>query len=319
VGRAAARAFAARGASVALLARGEDGLEGARADVERAGGHALAISVDVAESDAVEAAAARVEAELGPIDVWVNNAMVSVFSPFKDMTADEFRRVTEVTYLGCVHGTMAALRRMRPRDAGSIVQVGSALAYRSIPLQSAYCGAKSAIRGFTDSLRCELRHEKSRVHLTMVQMPALNTPQFGWSKSRMPRKAQPVPPIFQPEVAARAIVWASLHRRREIYVGWPSVKAIVFGAKLAPGIGDEVLGRTGYDAQQTGEPRDPSAPNNLFAPVAGDHGAHGSFDDRAKARSFALWATLHKVPLAIALGSLAVGAAAISMKWKPGR
>ncbi len=314
VGRAAARAFAAQGASVALLARGEDGLEGARADVERAGGRALAISVDVAESESVEAAAARVEAELGPIDVWVNNAMVSVFSPFKDMTAEEFRRVTEVTYLGCVHGTMAALKRMMPRNSGSIVQVGSALAYRSIPLQSAYCGAKSAIRGFTDSLRCELLHDKSRVHLTMVQMPALNTPQFGWSKSRMPRKAQPVPPIFQPEVAARAIVWASLHRRRELYVGWPSVKAIVFGAKLAPAVGDEVLGRTGYDAQQTNEPSDPSAPNNLFAPVAGDHGAHGSFDHRAKARSFALWVALHKWPLAVALGSVAAGAVAIAMK-----
>ena len=316
VGRAAARAFAASGASVALLARGQEGLDGARADVENTGARALAIAVDVAESDAVEAAAARVEAELGPIDVWVNNAMVSVFSPFKDITAEEFRRVTEVTYLGCVYGTMAALRRMRTRDAGAIVQVGSALAYRSIPLQSAYCGAKSAIRGFTDSLRCELRHEKSRVHLTMVQMPALNTPQFAWSKSRMPRKAQPVPPIFQPEVAARAIVWASRHRRRELYVAWPSVKAIVFGAKLAPAIGDEVLARTGYDAQQTNEPRDPAAPNNLFAPVPGDRGAHGSFDDRAKARSFGLWSALHKVPLAIALGSLAVGAAAISLKRK---
>jgi NAD(P)-dependent dehydrogenase (short-subunit alcohol dehydrogenase family) len=313
VGRATALAFAARGARVALLARGAKGLEGARAEVERAGGTALAISTDVADSPAVEAAAARVEAELGPIDIWVNNAMVSIFAPFKEVTSEEFRRVTEVTYLGQVHGTMAALKYMLPRNRGTIIQVGSALAYRSIPLQSAYCGAKAAIRGFTDSIRCELLHEKSDVHVTMVQMPALNTPQFGWTKSRMPRKAQPVPPIFQPEVAARAIVWASQHKRRELYVGWPTVKAILLGSKLAPAIGDLVLGRMGYEDQQTPEARDPDAPNNLFSPVPGDRGSHGTFDARATPRSPALWASLHRVPLLLAAGILASGATAIAM------
>jgi NAD(P)-dependent dehydrogenase (short-subunit alcohol dehydrogenase family) len=312
VGRATARAFAARGAHIALLARGHDGLEATRDEVERAGGRALAISVDVADADAVEAAAARVEAELGPVDIWVNNAMASVFAPFAELTAEEFRRVTEVTYLGYVHGTMAALRRMLPRDRGTIVQVGSALAYRSIPLQSAYCGAKAATRGFTDSIRCELLHDRSRVRISMVQMPALNTTQFGWTRSRMPKKAQPVPPIFQPEVAARAILHAADHAPREMYVGWPTVKAIVFGSKVAPAVGDRVLGRMGYSAQQTSEDRDPSTPDNLFGPVQGDAGAHGPFDSRATSRSPALWARTHRVAIGLLIASMGAG---ITLRW----
>src|SRR5215203_526483 len=231
VGRATAVAFAKRGAHVGLLARGRDGLEGARAEVESAGGKALLVPTDVSDAGAVERAARRIEEEFGPIDVWVNNAMTSVFSPVKEMTPDEFRRVTEVTYLGYVYGTLAALRRMLPRNRGSIVQVGSALAYRGIPLQAAYCASKHAVQGFTESLRSELIHDRSDVQLTMVQMPALNTPQFGWVRSRPPRKPQPVPPIFQPEVAAEAIVWAAQHRRNEFWVGWPAVKAS-WGNKL---------------------------------------------------------------------------------------
>lgn len=294
VGRAAAQMFAkTEGAHIGLLARGEDGLEGARRDVEALGGRALVIPCDVADADAVEAAAARVEAEFGPIDVWVNNAMASVFSPVKEMTAAEFRRVTEVTYLGTVHGTLAALKRMLPRDRGHIVQVGSALAYRGIPLQAAYCASKHATQGFMDSLRSELLHDKSRVVVTMVQMPALNTPQFGWVKSRLPGKAQPVPPIFQPEVAAEAIVFASKNRRREIYVGLPTVIAIL-GNKVLPGLGDWYLGKTGYQGQQTAEPEDPQRPDNLYAPVPGDAGAHGRFDDRASRFSPQLWTNLHR-------------------------
>ncbi len=234
VGRATAQRFAKKGARIGLLARGIDGLEGARRDVEKLGGKALVIPVDVADADQVEAAAARIEAELGEIDIWINNAMTSVFSPIKEMTPEEFRRVTEVTYLGYVYGTLAALKRMLSRDRGVIVQVGSALAYRGIPLQSAYCAAKHAVQGFCDSLRCELLHDQSHVRLTMVQLPALNTPQFGWVKSRLARKAQPVPPIFQPEVAAEAIYFAAHNPRREFYVGMPSVKAIVAN-KIAPG------------------------------------------------------------------------------------
>src|SRR2546429_4936398 len=263
VGRATVRAFARQRADVGLLARGVDGLEGARREVEAAGGRALAIPTDVADADQVEAAAERVERELGPIDVWVNNAMVSVFSPVKELPADEVKRVTEVTYLGVVYGTLAALKRMLPRNRGAIVQVGSALAYRSIPLQSAYCAAKHAVAGFTDSLRCELIHDKSKVRLTMVQMPALNTPQFSWVKSRLKHKTKPVPPIFQPEVGARAIYWAAHHGRRELYVGWPTVEAIVAN-KVAPGVLDHYLGRTGFQSQQTSEPENPDRPDNLW-------------------------------------------------------
>ncbi len=310
VGRAAAQAFGKRGACVGLLARGRDGLNGAKRDIEEAGGKALALPTDVSDPKQVEDAAAAVEKKFGPVDIWVNDAMVSVFSPFKEMTAEEFKRVTEVTYLGTVYGTMSALRRMLPRDRGSIVQVGSALAYRSIPLQSAYCGAKHGIMGFTDSIRCELIHDNSNVHITMVQMPALNTPQFGWVKNRLPRKPQPVPPIYQPEVAAEAIVWAAHHRRREVYVGSSTTMAIL-GQKIAPEALDHYLGRTGYESQQYDGAADPKRPNNLWKPVPGDHGAHGEFDSRAHTHSWQLWLDLNRgwlgVAAVAALGALAAG------------
>lgn len=306
VGRAAVREFAQHGADIGLLARGRDGLEAAKREVEAAGGRALVLPVDVADAAAVEAAAEQVERELGPIDVWVNNAMVSVFSPIKEMTAEDFRRVTEVTYLGAVHGTMAALKRMQTRDRGCIVQVGSALSYRSIPLQSAYCAAKHAMRGFTDSLRCELINDGSKVRVTMVQLPALNTPQFDWTKTRLPRRAQPVPPIYQPEVAAEAIYWAAHHNRREVNVGLPTVAAIV-GNKIAPGFLDRYLGNTGYDGQQTQEREDPTKPNDLFDPLPGDHGAHGRFDDRAFTFSPQFWVTKNRGALAAGAALLALG------------
>jgi short-subunit dehydrogenase len=298
---------------VGLIARGREGLENARREIEEAGGHALVLPADVADADRVDLAAAEVERTLGPIDVWINNAMASVFSPAWDMSADEYRRVTEVTYLGVVHGTLAALRRMMPRDRGTIVQIGSALAYRSIPLQSAYCAAKHAMVGFTDSLRCELLHQRSRVHLTVVQLPAMNTPQFDWVKSRLPNAAQPVPPIYQPEVAARAIYWAAHHRRRELLVGAPTVEAIL-GNKVAPGLLDRYLARRGFGAQQTDEPRDPAAPDNLWAPVPGDHGAHGRFERRARGRSVQTWASLHRLPLAIAGVALVAGAIGLRLR-----
>lgn len=324
VGRATAQAFARRGARIGLIARGIERLESARRDVEALGGTALVLPADVADAEAIEQAAERVERELGPIDVWVNNAMASVFSPIKELTAEEVRRVTEVTYLGYVHGTLAALRRMLPRDHGTIVQVGSALAYRSIPLQAAYCAAKHAANGFTESLRCELIHDGSRVRVTEVQMPALNTPQFRWVKSRLPRKAQPVPPIFQPEVAAEAIYWAAHHRRRELLVGWSTVQA-VWGNKFAPGLIDWYLARTGYEGQQHDGPEDPNRPDNLWAPAPGNQGAHGDFDNRASDRCFQLWATTHRSWLALAgAGMVAAGWAALSAQrpkkrsWKFG-
>jgi NAD(P)-dependent dehydrogenase (short-subunit alcohol dehydrogenase family) len=305
VGRAVARAYGQRGARVGLLARGLEGLEGARREIEAAGGRALVLPTDVSDAGQVEAAAQAVEATLGPIDVWINNAMVSGFSPIKQTTPDEFRRVTEVTYLGYVYGTLAALHRMLPWDHGVIVQVGSALAYRGIPLQAAYCGAKHAIQGFTDSLRCELLHDRSRVRVVEVQLPALNTPQFGWVKTRLPREPQPVPPIYQPEVAARAILWAAEHERAELYVGLPTVAAIEVN-KIAPRFADRYLARAGYDAQQTDEPVPSGRPHNLWRPVPGDHGAHGAFDHRARSRSLQLWMSLHRRWLAVA----ALGAAA---------
>jgi NAD(P)-dependent dehydrogenase (short-subunit alcohol dehydrogenase family) len=303
VGRAVARAYGHRGARVGLVARGRDGLEGARREVEAAGGRALVLPTDVADPDAVEAAAAAVEAELGPLDIWVNNAMLSVFSPVKEMTAAEYRRVTEVTYLGYVHGTLAALRRMLPRDHGVIVQVGSALAYRAIPLQSAYCAGKHAVQGFTDALRTELLHDRSRVRVTTVQLPALNTPQFGWVRTRLPRKPQPVPPIYQPEVAAEAIVWAAEHDRPELYVGMPTVKTIL-GTRVMPRLLDHYLARVGYEGQQHDGPVDPDRRDNLWEPVPGDHGAHGDFGHRARAHSFQLWLSMHRgwVALAAAAG-----------------
>jgi NAD(P)-dependent dehydrogenase (short-subunit alcohol dehydrogenase family) len=314
IGRATAIAFAGRGDRVALLARGAAGLEGARADIERAGGIGLPLPTDVASAASVEAAAEACEAELGPIDVWVNNAMATVFAPVAATTAEEFRRATEVTYLGVVHGTMSALRRMRPRDRGAIVQVGSALSYRGIPLQAAYCGAKHAIKGFTESLRCELFHESSGVRVSMVQLPALNTPQFDWSRSKMPRQPQPVPPIFQPEVAAQAIVWSADHGRREIHVGLPTVKAIV-GEKVAPGLLDRYLGATGYDAQQTDEPS-AERDGNLFQPLDEDvdHGVHGRFDDRAKPASRMLWLSRHRQAMLAAGGAAAAGAATLARR-----
>src|SRR5438034_743144 len=304
VGRAIARKFATNGARIGLLARGREGLEAARKEVEEVGGKALVVSVDVAYSDQVEAAAAQIEAELGSIDIWINNAMTSVFSPIKEMTPEEFRRVTEVTYLGCVYGTLAALKRMLPRDRGVIVQVGSALAYRGIPLQAAYCAAKHAIQGFCDSLRCELIHDNSAVRVTMLQMPALNTPQFGWVKSHLPRKAQPVPPIFQPEVAAEAIYFAAHNPRREFYIGLPTVGAIV-ADKIAPGLLDRYLGRTGYDSQQYDGAEDPNRPDNLWQPVPGDHGAHGAFDSRARSWSPQLWASEYRALLSVIMATVA--------------
>jgi NAD(P)-dependent dehydrogenase (short-subunit alcohol dehydrogenase family) len=293
LGRAIAREFGRHNADVALLARGRDGLAGAAAEIERLGGRALVLPTDVADSAAVEAAADAVERELGPIDVWVNDAMCSVFSPVREMQPEEYRRVTEVTYLGVVYGTLAALKRMLPRDRGVIVQVGSALSLRSIPLQSAYCGAKHAIVGFCESLRCELLHDHSRIRVSIVQMPALNTPQFGWVKSRLPRRPQPVPPIFQPEVGAAAVCYAAHHPRRQFFVGGSTVKAIVAN-KFIPGILDRVLARQGYDKQQYNGPADPNRPNNLWSPVPGDHGAHGEFDSRARDFSFQVWLDLHR-------------------------
>ena len=293
VGRATARKFGERGARVGLLARGEDGLEGARRDVENAGGEAVTVRTDVAEMEQVEAAAAEVEDEFGPIDVWVNCAMTSVFSEVREMEAEEYRRVTEVAYLGYVHGTLAALERMHPRDEGSIVQVGSALAYRGIPLQSAYCASKHAIKGFTESLFTELLHDDSDVDVSMVHLPGMNTPQFTWIKSRMPNKPQPVPPIYQPEVAADAVVWAAHHDRRELYVGSPTVKTVL-GEKFVPRFLDRFLARSGFRSQQTDEPEEPDRQHNLWEPVAGDHGARGPFDDRAKRRSSQLWLATHR-------------------------
>src|SRR5947209_4579943 len=306
VGRATVREFAKKGAFIGLIARGHDGLAAAGKEVEELGGRALVLSCDVADAAAVNAAAERVERELGPIDIWINNAMVSVFSPIKQMEPEEYRRVTEVTYLGAVYGTLAALKRMLPRNRGTILQVGSALAYRSIPLQSAYCAAKHAIVGFTDSLRCELIHEKSGVHVTVVHLPAVNTPQFDWSKSRMPRHPQPVPPIFQPEVVARGIYYAAHAGRREFWIGLPTVMAIN-GQKLAPGFADRYLGEHGYDAQMTAEPVAPNRPNNLWAPLPGDHGAHGRFDSKAHKVSWQLELNMHRTLFATAVVALAAG------------
>jgi NAD(P)-dependent dehydrogenase (short-subunit alcohol dehydrogenase family) len=312
VGRATAVAFGGQGARVALLARGETGLHAAAREVESAGGRALPIPTDVADAAQVEAAADRVEAELGPIDVWVNDAMASIFAFTWDVEPAEFRRATEVTYLGGVHGTMAALARMRPRDRGTIVQVGSALAYRAIPLQGAYCGAKHALRGFTDSLRVELRHEKSGVRVTMVHLPGLNTPQFTWVRVRgLPDKPRPVAPVYQPEIAARGILHAAAHpRRRELWVGGSTV-ATILGNKLAPWAADRFLAATNVKGQQTDEPLDPAAGDYLFASLDEDRGAHGPFDGEAKTRSPQLALATHRGLLggALAAAVAAVGAA----------
>jgi NAD(P)-dependent dehydrogenase (short-subunit alcohol dehydrogenase family) len=309
VGRAVARQFAQSGADLGLIARGQERLDAARREVEAAGGKALALALDVADAESVERAAETVERELGPIDIWINSAMATVFAPVHRIEPTEFRRVTEVTYLGFVYGTLAALRHMRPRNRGTIVQVGSALAYRGIPLQSAYCGAKHAIQGFTESLRCELMHDGSRIRLTIVNLPAVNTPQFDWSLSRMPRRAQPVPPIYQPEVVARAIHHAAHHYRREWNVGWMT-DLVVVGNKLAPGCGDWYLSRTGYDSQMTDQPADPDRRHNLWEPVPADVAARGRFSDCATNESSQWWFTTHRGTLGLALLGVGLAAAA---------
>jgi NAD(P)-dependent dehydrogenase (short-subunit alcohol dehydrogenase family) len=305
IGRATVREFARHGCNVAILARGHDGLEATKREVEELGGRALAIPTDVADWKAVEAAADQVERELGPIDIWVNNAFAGIFSRFMDVTPEEYERVTQVTYLGQVNGTRAALKRMLPRDHGKIVLVGSALAYRGIPLQSAYCGAKHAIQGFIDSIRCELLHDKTNVTITMVQMPGVNTPQFDWIRAKLPGQPRPVGRVYQPEVAARAIYAAAHDRRKEMLVGLPTVEA-VWGNKVASSLLDDYLAATGFKSQQRPEPVSPDRKDNLFEPVAGDHGARGSFSDEAVDSSAELWATEHKKELGLA----ALGAAA---------
>ncbi len=303
VGRAVVREFAKDGASIGLIARGVRRLEAASREVEELGGRALPLPTDMADAEAVERAAAEAEQKLGPIDVWINDAMTTVFAPFWEITPAEFKRATEVTYLGCVYGTMAALKRMRSRNRGTIVQVGSALAYRSIPLQSAYCGAKHAIVGFTDSIRAELIHDHSNIHICVVHLPAMNTPQVSWCRTKLPNQPQPVPPIYEPEVAAGAIHWAAHHRRREVYVGYPTVKAI-YGQEIAPGYADRKLGQTGFEAQQTDQPVPADRPDNLFEPVDGDWAAHGIFGDRARSFSPQTWLDLHRGVAAAATAGL---------------
>jgi NAD(P)-dependent dehydrogenase (short-subunit alcohol dehydrogenase family) len=317
VGRAIAREFAKHGAAVGLIARGRAGLDAAAQEVSELGGTAYVHETDVAEFDQMQAAAAAIEERLGPIDVWINNAMTTVFAFFDDIEPREFERATRVTYLGAVWGTKVALERMLPGDRGTIVQVGSALAYRGIPLQAPYCGAKHAMKGFFESLRCELRHRESNVHMTMVQLPGMNTPQFDHCLSKMPRHPMPVPPIYEPEVAARAVYWAAHHRRRELYVGFPTVYTII-GNKLAPWLAERYLARTAVDGQQTKERFDGTAAANLFEPVDSDHdeGAHGRFDDQAHRRSAQAWVSRHRrgSGLAVALGAAGATAALLSRR-----
>jgi NAD(P)-dependent dehydrogenase (short-subunit alcohol dehydrogenase family) len=319
IGRAVAVAYGARGATVGLIARGEEGLDSAAREVERAGGTPVVLPLDVADPDQVAAAVDRMETEVGPIDVWVNVAFTSVFAPFDKISPAEFRRATEVTYLGYVYATQAVLPRMKARDRGVIVHVGSALAYRGIPLQTAYCGAKHATQGFHEALRCELLHEKSNVHVTMVQMPAVNTPQFGWVLSRLPRHPQPVPPIYQPELVARNVLYAADHpKRREYWVG-SSTAATLAANALAPGLLDRYLARTGFDSQQTDQPHDPDAPANLFEPADGDggrdFGMHGIFGRRTISRDPQLWASRNHGALAAGAGAALAGLLA----WRRGR
>ncbi len=309
VGRAAVERFARSGWDVGIIARGPERLASAAAEVRRLGTRACTVAADVGDPQAVEDAATRMESELGPIDVWVNNAMATVFAPVSELTAEEFARGTQVSYLGQVHGTMAALKRMRTRDRGTIVNIGSALSYRAIPLQSIYCGAKYAVRGFTDALRSELLHDGVNVHLTMVHLPAMNTPQFDWARNKMPRRPQPVPPIFEPEVAARAIYFAATHRRREIWLGLPTIKAIL-ASRIAPGLLDRYLARYGYSGQLSHEPNPSATKGNLFQAVEGQWGAHGRFDHVARRTSWTLWASRHRTSLTLAL---ACGAVATSL------
>ena len=314
VGRAVAREFARRGDSVALLARGEVGLDAAAAEVRAAGATAMVVPVDVSESAQLESAVADIETELGPIDVWINSAFTSIFAPFAEISSEEFKRVTEVTYLGAVYATMAVLRRMRERNAGTIVQVGSTLAYRGIPLQTAYCGAKHALQGFHESLRTELLHAHSNVKVTMVQLPAVNTPQFSWVLSRLPERAQPVPPIYQPEIPAHAVAYAADHpNRREYWVGASTAATLIMNS-IAPGLLDRYLARTGFTSQQTGQPKDPDQPANLWVPADGrgghDFGAHGAFDKTAKPMSVQVWASQHHKAL---IGAAATAAGVVTV------
>jgi NAD(P)-dependent dehydrogenase (short-subunit alcohol dehydrogenase family) len=319
IGRATARLFGQRGDKVGLLARGTEGLAAAAEEITAAGGTALPISADMADYAQLDAAAERIEAELGPIDVWINVGFSSVFAPFREISPEEFRRVTDVTYLGFVHGTMVALARMRPRDHGAIVQVGSALAERSIPLQSAYCGAKHAILGFTSSLRCELLHEGSNVHVTVAAMPAVNTPQFSWVRSRLPRRPQPVPPIYQPELAARAIAYAADHPRRRMYWVGGTTAATLIANRIAPALLDRYLARTGYDSQQTDQPAGAGRPDNLWQPAdeppGDDYGARGEFSDRSHDRSLQLWVSQHAAPVTAGIaGAALIGAIGLARR-----
>jgi NADP-dependent 3-hydroxy acid dehydrogenase YdfG len=318
LGRAIAHGYAKRGAWIGLIARNPEALNAAKLECEKLGGQALVLPVDVSDADAVDAAASRIEEEFGSIDVWVNDAMVSVFSPVKEMEASDYKRVTDVLYLGFVHGTLAALKRMLPRDRGTIIQIGSALSYRSIPLQSAYCACKHAINGFTDSLRCELHHDHSNVHVTAIQMPAMNTTQFDWVKNRMPNDTQPVPPIYEPELAAKVVVAAGFSKnpRREYWVGAPTVAAIV-GQKFIPGLLDRYLGKTGYKSQQIpNEPKDPNAPNNLYNYVPGVHSARGKFADRSTMTSAEVSIVLNRNLFALGAATLlaAIGAAIVTKR-----
>ncbi len=314
VGRATVDEFARKGYDVALLSRDKDRLEQAAADIRRFGVRALPIPTDVADANAVHAAADRVEAELGPIDVWVNVAMATVFAPVSKLTAAEVQRGTDVTYLGQVHGMMAALQRMTPRNRGTIVNVGSALGYRSVPLRSVYCGAKFAIRGFTDALRSEIIHDKLDIHLTMVDLPAVNTPQFNWALNKMGKRAKPVAPIYQPEVPARAIFFAATHKRREIWVGYPTVQAILAN-RIAPGLIDRYLAKAGYRGQLTDTLLGPDAPANLFEPVPGAYGAHGRFDAKAKSGSWEMFTDRHRTAFwAVAAVALVAGVHQLAKK-----
>ncbi len=314
LGRAIVREFARRGDDVALIARGREGLDAARKEVEACGGRALVCPLDVAEPEAVDNAAAEIERHLGPIDIWINNAMNSVFAPVHETTPEEYRRVTEVTYLGQVYGTLSALKRMRPRNTGCIIFVGSALAYRGIPLQSAYCASKHAIEGFYDSLRCELIHDRLRIRTCMVQLPAMNTTQFGFLRNKLPFRPRPMGKIFDPEVAARAVVFATEHDRRDIFVGMPTVEAIV-GNKLIPGFADHYLARNGYQGQLTDEPEDPNRQDNLWEPVPGDHGAHGPFSSASHHSSPQLWISENR-GVFMGLAGLALGLMLASRLWK---
>ena len=313
VGRAIVDEFANHGASIGLVSRDQERLAAARRYVEERGGKALTLPCDTAFPDQIENAATQVESKLGPIDVWVNCAMSTIFAPIDKISPEEFRRATEVTYLGFVWGTMAALKRMKPRDRGTIVQIGSALAYRSIPLQSAYCGAKHAIVGFTDSIRCELIHDNSNVHVTVVHLPGMNTPQFSWCRSKLPHHPAPMGAVYEPDVAARAVYWAAHHRRREVFVGGPTLQAI-YGQEVAPGFADHYLGRNGYAGQQTDQPVSPDRPDNLFKPVPGPYGARGIFSDKARTFSAQSWANIHR-PLVSALSGAAI-AAGLGLMWR---